>query len=151
MKRKTFIKQLMAVGISRDTASLVADQAREKRTPYFKSLGEYLNFWAILGWAARKMAIDCLLYGHAEMPAFTRMNLCPRETGPIIVTSYTPNIDGVWGRGILDSLLETDREERGQWTKANPHRCDALDILPYVCGIDLANGPDFTAGGGGHE
>lgn len=150
MKRKTFVKQLMAVGISRDAANQAAGMAREKGTPYFKALGEWLNFWAIYIWACRKMAFDCLLYGHAEMPSFARLNLRIPGTEPIIVTSYSPNIDGIWGRGILDDLI-TDCKERGQWTKVNPHRCDAVDAMTYVCGIDLANGPDFTAGGGGHE
>ena len=129
MKRKTFIKQLMAVGINRDAANQAADEARKKGTPYFKALGEWLNFWAIYCWTCRKMALDCLLYGHAEMPTFARMNLCQQAPGPVIVTTYSPNIGSIIGRSLLDSLLETDCEERRQWTKENP----------------------FIPGGGGHE
>ena len=129
MKRKTFIKQLMAVGIGRDAANQAADMAREKGTPYFKALGEWLIFWGIYCWTCKKMALDFMLYGYAEMPSFARLNLRIPGTEPIIVSTYSPNTGSIIGRSILDSLLETDCEERSQWTKENP----------------------FIPGGGGHE
>lgn len=48
MKRKIFIKQIMAVGIPRNIAASVAVLAQAKRMPYFKALGLYLNTYALL-------------------------------------------------------------------------------------------------------
>ena len=48
MKRKTFIKQLMGVGVDRNMADLVADTARAKYGAYFKGLGLFLNTYALI-------------------------------------------------------------------------------------------------------
>lgn len=48
VKRKKFIKQLMAVGIQYNMASQVAETARTKYGSYFKGLGLYLNTYAML-------------------------------------------------------------------------------------------------------
>jgi hypothetical protein len=44
----------------------------------------------------------------------------------------------------LDQLQIIEQEPAQEWPSKNPY----LAHHGYVCGIDLANGPDFTAGGG---
>lgn len=90
MTRKKFVKMLMAHGISRDTANMAARKAQERGLPYFKELGNWLNFWGMMGWARRKMAEDCLLYGYAEIPSFLVKNLHLPETPKTIITTRTP-------------------------------------------------------------
>ena len=48
MKRKTFIKQIMAAGIDRNRANQVAAASKSKGLPYFNGLGLYLNTYAML-------------------------------------------------------------------------------------------------------
>lgn len=48
MKRKKFIKHIMAVGIERNRATAVAAVSRARRLPYDKGLGLYLNTYAML-------------------------------------------------------------------------------------------------------
>lgn len=127
MKRKTFVKQLMAVGISRDAANQAARMAREKGTPYFKALGEWLNFWGVMLWATKNMVLNCLLYGHAEMPAFAHLNFCPPGTKPPVVTlsrhypgTYIgkptieiirheqPDLKTIYATGLYGSVINTN-------------------------------------------
>lgn len=48
MKRKTFIKQIMAVGIDRNRAASVAAVCQGKGMAYHNGLGLYLNTYAML-------------------------------------------------------------------------------------------------------
>lgn len=43
MKRKKFIKQLMAVGVQRDSAACLAEWSAATNRPYFQTLGRVLN------------------------------------------------------------------------------------------------------------
>lgn len=60
MKRKQFIKQLMAVGINRNIAGQMAETARTKYGSYFKGLGLALNTYAML----RNGKDPLILYRH---------------------------------------------------------------------------------------
>lgn len=48
MKRKQFVKQIMAVGIDRNDAAQVAAVSRARGLPYMKGLGLFLNTYAML-------------------------------------------------------------------------------------------------------
>lgn len=66
MKRKKFIKMLMWAGMSRNDAADVAQLAQEAGRPYFKVLGELLNFHRQdfgnpLAWAKMRYTI---IHGH---------------------------------------------------------------------------------------
>lgn len=50
MTRKKFIKQLMAVGVSRNTAAEAAAAADRAGRPYFKVLGHLLTVRSVFAW-----------------------------------------------------------------------------------------------------
>lgn len=45
MKKKRFIKLLIAHGLSPYAAQDLAKKAQQHRIPYFKALGDYLTWW----------------------------------------------------------------------------------------------------------
>lgn len=147
MKRKTFIKQLMAVGMSRNTANQAASMAREKRTPYFKALGDWLNFWGIFLWSTRNMILNCLLYGCAEMPAFALLNYFPPGAQPPVVT-LSQRYPGTYiGRPMLELICNEGPDLN---TIHHPGLYDAVINTNSIVAITQAEHAALH-GGGGHE
>ena len=140
MKRKTFVKRLMGMGISRNTATASADAASRAEIPLLNVAGRIQTMHRIfVGEMAPvkqwRQAFDQALLSQAKMT--------PRRIHPKAKKNRRLN-------GLRIDFAAIDEVSR--WPKENPPRCDALDALTYSCGIDLAAGPDMTAlGGGGHE
>ena len=74
MTRKKFVKMLMANGTSRAAANQAASMAREMQIPYFKALGNWLNFFGLFDWAVKRMTLDTMRYGQAEVPSIMTLN-----------------------------------------------------------------------------
>lgn len=154
MTRKKFVKQLMALGYQRNEAQRLADYARRGFWTYAQYLeiekqyhGVHSKFVSL-----HTSLVDCLTPA-VKAAAQAVANLAKAITSAIAETQA--------GKTLLDYVKENAPQI------AEQHPADALAALPYnmqimsradhdalhgyVCGIDLANGPDFTAGGGGHE
>lgn len=133
MTRKKYVKQLMAMGYSRNEANRSANMARVVTT-YERALEiEKLSMGcqkatvrlavAMSGWLASAVK--------AATEAMRRMS----EAFKGMQFPNTLPID--WA--AENALMAPDP----QWPKRNPHRPDAAAALVY--GVDLAAGPDLTA------
>lgn len=140
MTRKKFVKQLMALGYQRNDAEALATYARcggWTYEQYLKVERKYNGQLTALQTAAGRMA------------AWFAEGL---EHLAIAVQKVADHVHEVFAginMGNITTALDWVKENAPQI--AERHAGDALDALRYSCGIDLANGPDFTAGGGGHD
>lgn len=127
MTRKKYVKQLMALGFSRNEANRSANLARVVTT-YERAL-EF-----------EKQSVAA----QKELVRF----------GRALVDKYAPAIKAIVAR-VREELKVPDKlpidwaaenalmAPDPQWPKQNPHRPDAAAALVY--GVDLAAGPDMTA------
>lgn len=166
MTRKKFVKQVMALGYQRNEAQRLAEYARrgfwtyeqyleiEKRyhgqvrafenvkislvdhmTPALKAAAQVVENMR----RAIEGAMSQTPFGKALLD-WTRENV-PQSNEQHPADALDAMVYA------LDPLQIIEQEPAQEWTAQNPY----LAHHGYVCGIDLANGPDFTAGGGGHE
>lgn len=141
MTRKKYVKQLMAMGFSRNEANRSANMARVFCT-YERAL------------EIEKQSVACQKYiVHMGVALIDKYAPAIKE---IIeeVRRLSEAFKGIQVPGTLPIDWAAENapwEPDPQWPKQNPHRPDAVDALVY--GVDLAAGPDLTAypGGGGHE
>ena len=127
MTRKKYVKQLMAMGYSRNEANRSANLARVVTT-YERAL------------EIEKYSVAC----QKELVRF----------GRALVDKYAPAIKAIVARvreelkvpdelpidwAVENALMAPDP----QWPKQRPTRNDIVDALVY--GVDLAAGPDLTA------
>ena len=141
MTRKKFIKQLMAMGFSRNEANRSANFARVVTT-YEKAL-EIEKQSAAIQKATVHLSITLV---DMLTPVVTASSLALERLREAFKGIQVP------GTLPIDWAAENALMAPGpQWPKQNQHRPDAVDALVY--GVDLAAGPDLTAypGGGGHE
>ncbi len=119
MKRKKFVKMLMGAGMSRNDAADVALLAQEAGRPYFKVMGDLLNFHRQdfgnpLAWMKMRHTI---IHGH-NSPA----------------GRFFANIDE------MANHKDPAVEQALAAGTAHGYACGG-----YVSGIDLAAGSDMTA------
>ena len=126
MKHKKFVKQLMAAGISRNTATEAARAASRAELPLQKIAGRILTMQRIFLW---RMKESQYMRKEFDRAVLTQARLTPRRIRPLR-SKKSRHLDG----------LRVD--------------FSAIDEI-HMFGVDLANGPDMTAqvavqGGGGH-
>ena len=140
MTRKKFVKQLMAMGVSRNAANALAKHAR--------NCGSYqtaLQYERVR--IAAQNIVDNIVHGIRTIVAPPLQDFADR-----FLNAWN-NVTARFRWGVsayeLPRLYALDKEDAlkpaREWPAQNPY----LAHHGYVCGIDLANGPDFTAGGGG--
>lgn len=136
MTRKKFVKQLMALGYQRNEAEDLAMYARWGRWTYESYLQIEKNS------KARQRAMENITL------TFTNMLTPAVKAAQQAIERMSEAVAGIkWEVPDLSTLWTTKQVEEAllpEWPKENPHRCDAVDVLRYVCGIDLAAGPDMT-------
>lgn len=158
MTRKKFVKQLMALGYQRNHAEGMAMYARWTGCTYEDYLRDEITR---INFNKNLLNIKVSLVDY-----FTPVFKAAQQA----VERLREAVAGIkWNPPDLSALSwATEQVEEAplpQWPKENPHRCDVLDAMAYnmqvmsradhdalhgyVCGIDLAHGPDFSAGGGG--
>lgn len=141
MTRKKYVKQLMAMGFSRNAANRSANMARLVST-YEKALEFEKQSVA----AQKAIAHWCSALVDKYAPAIKAATEAMARLGEAIKRIKVPSIPLIdWA--AENALMAPDP----QWLKQRPTRNDIVDALVY--GVDLAAGPDLTAypGGGGHE
>lgn len=116
MKHKKFVKQLMAAGISRNTATEAARAAARAELPLIKVAGRILTMrgfylWRLVGSKDMRQEFDRAL--------LTQARLTPRRIRPLR-SKKRRHLDG----------LRVD--------------FSTIDEM-HMFGVDLANGPDMTA------
>ena len=166
MSRKRQIKRLMALGIQRNDAAgfvkasrILMDKGmhhllpaplcdplpiivseREMRT--FVASYTCSRYYAQTATAAKETAeLIKIKLGQELGIGLLQSGLCK------IQAKTDMYADAVRYQAIIDvAEPKYDLKPAPEWTAENPY----MAHHGYVCGIDLANGPDFTAGGGGH-
>jgi hypothetical protein len=151
----------MWAGMSRNDAADVAQLAQEAGRPYFKVLGELLNFHRQdfdnpLAWIKMRHTI---IHGHNSPAGRFFANIdemanhkdpaveqalaagTAAKPSPVIVLHTSSPVD--WSRfdwppqpqpaaGFLYATEQAAQmQEPAKWPKENPHRCDAMDALAY--------------------
>ena len=146
MKRKKFVKQLMAMGYQRNSANGLALYARMGGWTYEQYLEVERRSYQLQNsmiTAASKIA-DALKpalvnVGEAVKQAAARMNA--------ILASVDMGLP--YASELLRWLTENVEEDPlPPWPKENPHRSDAMDALPYNMQIMSAADHDTLHGGG---
>ncbi len=140
MKRKKFVKQLMAMGYRRNQANGMAMYARWTGCTYEDYLCDEIR--------RQKMA-EALLNIKTSLVECI-VPVC--EAATAAVERLREAVTGI-NLDQITTMLDWAKENAPQIVEQ--HADDALDALTYSCGIDLAAGPDMTAympqGGGGHD
>lgn len=156
MTRKKFVKQLMAMGFSRNAANTKAFICLTTGESYAAYYRRHSPWWR-LGSAARQACAAVL----NMTKAFNGLIPAARELTADLVAHHpqpiTPeNLEG--GKVYLVTRQEHDRlhgysanvsyvdelHDTGLWPKKNPHLDDGLDALSYTARV-------MSRGGGGHE
>lgn len=135
MTRKKFVKQIMAMGYQRNEAQRLAEYARRG----FWTYEQYLEIEKQYHGMHRKIESIKISLTDALTPAVKAATQAVQALADAITNAVERSQPG-------KKLLDWAKENAPQITERHP--ADALDAVVY--GIDLANGPDFTAGGGGH-
>jgi len=117
----------MAVGVSRNTAEEAAAAAARAGMPLDKCLGRLLTLRGIFAWRNKTDLVAD--FEHAVLNA---ARMTPRRIRPL-----RRKRRGHDGLRVQFSMID------------EMHTVPASDFA--MVGIDLANGPDFTAGGGGND
>lgn len=141
MTRKKYVKQLMAMGFSRNAANRSANMARVVTT-YERAL-EIEKQSAACQKATVHLAVVMSGWLASVVKAATEeVRRLSKAFKGIQVPSKLP-IDWAAENALMAPAP--------QWLKQRPTRNDIVDALVY--GVDLAAGPDMTAyhGGGGNE
>lgn len=116
MKRRKFVKQLMAAGVTRNRANtILACEARMLGLPYFKYLGAFLNRLAVDEYILRPQGL--VIPGLRKALA-NSMRLCP----VVYMTTNNQHIEPLRSRspdGLRADFVAID--ELSQWPKENPH------------------------------
>ena len=133
MTRKKYVKQLMALGFSRNAANRSANLARVVTT-YERAL-EIAKISVGYQSAAVRLVSKMAAWLTSAVKAATEAARRMSEAFKGIQVPDKLPID--WA--AENALMAPDP----QWPKQNPHRPDAVDALVY--GVDLAAGPDLTA------
>ena len=106
MKRKHFIKQLMAAGVSRNTAAKAAQRVQTSGRPYFHELGRRLNALAAATYYTGKAITGLALYGQYDATRFLETLAAIEgieiQDGPVVFRRRPYGID--IGHSIVDKL-----------------------------------------------
>lgn len=106
MKRKKYIKHLMAVGISRNTAAEAAAAAARGGTTLYKSLGYLLNLRGIFAYGGRTPA-------DFERAVLVAARMTPVRVRPLRIKRRR-HCDGLRVQYMVI-------DELSHWPKENPH------------------------------
>lgn len=136
MTRKNFIKQIMAAGISRNTATEIADAATRAEIPLEKCLGRVLTMRNIFLW---RLGNSKQAQKEFERALLTQARITPRRIRPLS-KKKSGRADGLRAQFIaIDEVHKWPFDELRIVTHTN---------APPTGPVALSVG---TAGGGGHE
>ena len=107
MKRKQFIKQLMAAGVPRNSAAAAAQSVQTSGRSYFHELGRRLNALAVTEYHTRKAVMSILLYGKYNLARYLEtvaaLEGLEVPDQPAILHTGQPAY-AIIGRSILEAL-----------------------------------------------
>jgi hypothetical protein len=115
MKRKQFVKQLMAVGISRNTATEAANAATRAELPLIKVAGRLLTVRGIFLWRLKESQDMRKEFDRAVL---TQARMTPRRIRP----------------------LRSKKRRQRDGLRVDFSTIDEL----HMFGVDLAQGPDMS-------
>ena len=106
MKRKHFIKQLMAAGVPRNSAATAAQRVQASGRSYFHELGRRLNALAVMTHYTGKALMGLALYGQYDATRFfetiATIEGVEIQDGPVVFRRRPYGID--IGHSIVDKL-----------------------------------------------
>ena len=153
MTRKRYIKQLMAIGQSRNKANKAARYCQAHRLPYATDLESIRKIQRAIYQALAGEMERAILYGKypdplyypGHRPLLEFLKPTPQTEYKMRVwQSYSILPSQALVKIVVPAQEEThlqqlyklddkdDQEPAAQWTKENPHRLDALDALSYT-------------------
>lgn len=153
MTRKRYIKLIMAMGPSRDTANKAARCCQKHRIPYATDLENLRKIRKAISQAVADEMERAILYGTGSNPLGMFCNpidldFCPPKTWLDYKPRFLPDCRILPTMGLVKIVApireethlpqlykldeKDDREPAAQWTKENPRLLDALDALRYA-------------------
>ena len=124
MKHRKFVKHLMAVGVSRNTAEEAAAAAARRGRALYDTLGDLLNLRVmcnVVGLTTREDFVRYVRYGALFGSGK------PKTPVPVIITTHSPLLPDCLHREIMEVVrqktpaeLSEELPAPGLWPKINP-------------------------------